>query len=191
MQKEFQNRTFFNKLFDSIKKTYTRFFKIRGNPREIALGFALGIFVGMSPYMGMHMVISVFFAALFKWNKISAAIGAWISNPATAPFIYSITYFIGSKVVKAKSGVDLLDEDMGIKTLLELITHTPKFFMILTIGGAILGIPVAIISYFIAYNAIVTYRENIKVKIAKQKEKLRIRKSNRRAKRKKKQMQAY
>ncbi len=171
MQKELQNRTFFKKLFDSIKKTYTRFLKIRGNPRQIALGFALGIFVGMSPFMGMHMLIAVFFAALFKWNKISAAIGAWISNPATAPFIYSMTFFIGSKFVTSKKGVGFLDEDIGIKTLFELITKTPQIIMILTIGGVILGIPVAITGYFIAYNAIVTYREKIKLKLQNRKKK--------------------
>ena len=31
----------------SVRKTYERFLKIRGTPKEIALGFALGLFVGM------------------------------------------------------------------------------------------------------------------------------------------------
>ncbi len=43
--------------------------------------------------------------------------------------------------------------------------------MILTIGGVILGIPVAITGYFIAYNAIVTYREKIKLKLQNRKKK--------------------
>ena len=43
---------------ESCKKAYSRFVKIRGNPREIALGFALGLFVGMSPFMGAHTIIA-------------------------------------------------------------------------------------------------------------------------------------
>jgi uncharacterized protein (DUF2062 family) len=79
-----------------VGKTYERFLKIRGTPREIGLGFAIGLFVGMSPTMGFQMAIAVFLAAVFKWNKISAAAAVWITNPVTAPIIYGVTYFIGA-----------------------------------------------------------------------------------------------
>jgi uncharacterized protein (DUF2062 family) len=39
------------------------------------LGFAFGIFIGMTPTMGIQMPIAVFIAALIKWSKISAAFG--------------------------------------------------------------------------------------------------------------------
>ncbi|MDZ7777337.1 MAG: DUF2062 domain-containing protein [Bacteroidales bacterium] len=67
-----------SKLAQAYKKAYERFLRIRGTPQEIALGFALGLFVGMSPFLGFHMAIAVFLAALFEWNKISAAVGVWI-----------------------------------------------------------------------------------------------------------------
>ncbi|WP_419661268.1 DUF2062 domain-containing protein [Desulfosarcina variabilis] len=35
-----------------LKKLYQRFTRIRGNPREIAPGFALGLFISFSPTMG-------------------------------------------------------------------------------------------------------------------------------------------
>jgi uncharacterized protein (DUF2062 family) len=55
-----------------LRRAYERFVKIRGRPREIALGFALGVFIGMTPTIGIQMPIAVFFAALVKWSKISA-----------------------------------------------------------------------------------------------------------------------
>ena len=39
-----------NVFYTTLKKAYERLLKIRGEPREIALGFALGIFIGMSPF---------------------------------------------------------------------------------------------------------------------------------------------
>ncbi len=68
-----------------LKRIYERFVKIRGDPHKIALGFSLGLFVGMSPSMGVQMPIAIFIAALLKWNKISSAAGVWITNPLTAP----------------------------------------------------------------------------------------------------------
>ena len=63
-----------------LRRVYDRFVKVKGEPREIALGFGLGIFIGMTPTMGIQMPIAVFFAALFKWSKISAAFGVLITN---------------------------------------------------------------------------------------------------------------
>ena len=52
------------KMADTLKRGYERFLKIRGDPREIALGFALGLFIGMTPFMGFHTASAVFLAAL-------------------------------------------------------------------------------------------------------------------------------
>jgi hypothetical protein len=35
-----------------LRRVYERFVKIQGHPREIALGFSLGLFVGVSPIIG-------------------------------------------------------------------------------------------------------------------------------------------
>lgn len=75
-----------------LLKTYIRFLKLRGEPREIALGFALGVFIAFSPTIGVQMVLAIFLAALLKWSKLAVAVAVWISNPLTAPFIYGVTY---------------------------------------------------------------------------------------------------
>ncbi|WP_316348434.1 DUF2062 domain-containing protein [Desulfuromonas acetoxidans] len=38
-----------------------RFLRLRGQPDEIAKGFALGIFIGMTPTLGFQMILAVFF----------------------------------------------------------------------------------------------------------------------------------
>ena len=74
-----------NRWTEPFRKAYHRFLKIRGHPREISLGFALGLFVGMSPFMGLHTAIAVLLAALLKWNKFSAALAVWIRRFITWP----------------------------------------------------------------------------------------------------------
>ncbi|OQY18354.1 MAG: hypothetical protein B6I36_07200 [Desulfobacteraceae bacterium 4572_35.1] len=72
-----------------------RLLRLQDQPDEIAKGFALGIFVGMTPTLGAQMLIAVFFAMLLRQNKIAAAVAVWISNPLTAPFIYGLEYETG------------------------------------------------------------------------------------------------
>lgn len=153
-------------------KTYERFLKIRGNPKEIALGIALGIFIGFSPTLGLQMAIAVFFAALLKWNKIAAAIGVWVSNPATAPFLYSFTYLAGARLLGIKNEFPF-SPGLNWDLVIRLLGKTPEIFVALTIGGIVLGLPVAVIGYYLSFYAVQRYREKVKEKVARQREKLR------------------
>ena len=153
-------------------KTYERFLKIRGNPREIALGFALGIFVGFTPTLGLQMAIAVFFAALLKWNKIASAIAVWITNPATAPIIYTFTYLVGAKILGIKNEF-IFSSGFDWSLVGQLLMKTPEIFVALSVGGIILGLPFALVGYYLSFYTVQRYREKVKEKVAKQRERLR------------------
>jgi uncharacterized protein (DUF2062 family) len=167
-----------------LQKTYERFLKIRGSPREIALGLALGLFVGMTPFMGFHTAIAVFFAAIFKWNKISSAVGVWVSNPLTAPFVYSATYIVGARVSGSARPFKPPGE-LGLSTITGLLQKTPEIFWTLIVGGIILGLPLAAIGYYFAYQSVLKYQQGLRAKIAQKIEKtaLKRRVRNKRKKR--------
>ena len=174
-----------NKVITSLKKGYQRFLKIRGHPNEIALGLALGLFVGMTPSMGFHTAIAVFFAALFKWNKISSAIGVWVTNPLTAPFIYPVNYFIGAKLIGLPK-VDFVLKANGFATIYKMMLKAPEIFWALIIGGIVLGLPLAVAGYYFSYSVVQKYQDDIKEKILKSKEKLAQKKEIRKKKKQKK-----
>ncbi len=152
----------------SLKRAYERFLKIRGSPREIALGFALGLFIGMTPTIGFQMPIAIFVAALFRWNKISAALAVWITNPVTAPFIYSFSYFVGAKMLGFKIAPKLLT-GLDFSTLKEA---SAKIFLATTVGGVVVGIPLALLGYYLALSAVQGYQTKLKHRVAARKEKL-------------------
>jgi len=153
----------------SVRKTYERFLKIRGTPREIALGFALGLFVGMSPTMGFQMAIAVFLAALFKWNKLSAVASVWVTNPVTAPVIYGLTYFIGAQILGIK-GISLTPETMSVSSFLVLFKKTPVILWAMTLGGVVVGIPLAVTGYVVINKVVDTYQREIRQKLSDKKQ---------------------
>jgi uncharacterized protein (DUF2062 family) len=161
----------FSRWTQPIRKVYYRFLKIRGNPKEIALGFALGIFVGMTPFMGLHTAIAVPLAALLKWNKFSAALAVWISNPLSAPVIYGVTYFVGAKVLFIHNGYKLPSE-FNLDALFYTLRSAPEIIGILLIGGVAVGLPLAAVGYFFALKTIVEYRASIQHKLEEKKAKL-------------------
>jgi uncharacterized protein (DUF2062 family) len=164
-------RTKKENLQNLLRRVYERFVKIRGRPRDIALGFALGIFVGMTPTMGIQMPIAVFFAAIFKWSKISAVFGVWITNPFTSPFIYGLTYIVGARVLGLKATM-ALPQELTWGIVKEMLKNAPVIFGALTVGGVLVGLPLAVLGYYLSFAAVNKYHQRVKEKVAAQKARL-------------------
>ena len=139
------------------KKGYHRIVQIEGTPRNIALGFALGLFIGMTPTMGFQMAIAVFFAAIFGWNKISSAAGVWITNPVTAPFVYGMNYMAGKKIFHIQVTTPPM-ADFSMKSVIDLLCETPDILLALTLGGIVIGIPLSLGGYYLTYSVVQKYQ---------------------------------
>lgn len=72
---------------------------------SIALGTAIGMFIGMTPTVGAQMilVLCVAFATkpLFHFNKVAALLTVYVSNPFTVLPIYWFSYTVGTYFVEA------------------------------------------------------------------------------------------
>ncbi|AJF06268.1 DUF2062 domain-containing protein [Geoalkalibacter subterraneus] len=82
-------------LIRQFKLNLIRLVRLRATPDEIAKGIALGVFIGMTPTFGIQMFIALLLAFLLRENKIAALVGVWVTNPVTAPVIYTLEYEIG------------------------------------------------------------------------------------------------
>lgn len=144
----------------TLKQFYNRFLRIRGTPQQVALGLALGVFVGMTPFMGFHTVIAVMLASIVKWSKLAAGIGVFITNPFTAPFIYPLTYRLGVAVtgLSDPSRLRKLFEAGG---LVDLLKSSPMMIVDLIVGGIVIGVPLAAITYFVAYHIVTRARRRL------------------------------
>jgi uncharacterized protein (DUF2062 family) len=154
-----------------LLKAYIRLIKIRGGSREIALGFALGVFIAMSPTLGIQMPIAVVAAMVMGVSKISAVLGVWVTNPVTAPFIYGFNYWVGAKLLGLKT-LHTLALDASVDSVMELFKKAPELLGAMGLGGLISGIPLAIIGYFVALKAVEEYQTHLKAKIQRQRARL-------------------
>jgi uncharacterized protein (DUF2062 family) len=136
---------------------YRRFIKLQASPHAIAGGMALGLFIGMSPFFGLHVITAVALAALFKWSKITALIGVQITNALTAPVIYPVNYWIGSKLA-GSSGRALWPADFSFGEITDLLRQSTHIITDLMIGGVVLGLPLAIGGYAVTLRLVIAYR---------------------------------
>ena len=134
--------------------------------------------------MGFQMLIAVPLAALFRWNKLAAAAGVWISNPVTAPVLYGTTYLLGAKIL-GMTGHPMSSGFAEGWSVLRMLAKAPQLFWAMTIGGLILGIPISLAGYYLSLSAVRKYRAEIQQKIAAGKQKLASRRSGRKSKKNK------
>jgi uncharacterized protein len=76
-----------------------RLLRLSGSPHSIAAGFATGVALSATPFIGFHFLLCFVFAFLVRGNVIAAMFGTAVGNPLTFPFIWITTYEIGNIVL--------------------------------------------------------------------------------------------
>ncbi|UJH91638.1 DUF2062 domain-containing protein [Antarcticibacterium sp. 1MA-6-2] len=95
-----------NKYREFREKGFKRFWrediiKSQELAHKKAAAVALGVFVGMSPFWGLHTLLVFLLAAAFKLNKVTAFLFSNISIPPLIPIIVYAGYQLGS-LIKGK-----------------------------------------------------------------------------------------
>ncbi len=71
-----------------------------GTPHEIALGAAIGMFIALTPTVGIQMLLVLTVALLtrplFRFNKMAGLLAVYVSNPLTVVPLYWFNYTIGT-----------------------------------------------------------------------------------------------
>lgn len=62
---------------------------------SVARGLALGVFIALTPTLGVQLVLTALLAYALRVNLPVALAACWITNPATAPVIYALEFRLG------------------------------------------------------------------------------------------------
>lgn len=63
--------------------------------KSVSTGFALGIFIALTPTIGVQIPLIILSALFLRVNIPVALAASWVTNPLTAPVIYSLQYKLG------------------------------------------------------------------------------------------------
>ena len=137
----------------SLKSILSGLLTINDTPRNIALGYALGIFLSTTPFIGLKAFISIGITWYTKWNKTASLIGVFHINGLNGAAFYGLVYFIGNLVIPA-SGGPAFSGPVPFCTFLGFFPGGGEIFLTLLIGGFIIGIPASLIAYHVLLNAL-------------------------------------
>ena len=128
------------------RKLTTKIRSFRGNPRQIARSFALGSFIGVSPLVGMQVLISLGLSLLFRLNKTAAVAGVLNTNWTKGLMLYPLNYKIGAWLLGLHSTLDIRALFQG-NIFRNLTDAGSGVFFSLLAGGMVTGLIIATVYY--------------------------------------------
>jgi len=135
---------------EQIKQRMKAILALDDHPANIAAGFAVGVFISITPLFGIHSVLAVAAAFIFRLNKLTTITGSWINTPLTVVPILMVSYHLGEFMLGR-------EPQMVSFSVLDW-HHLKEYAAALFIGSAVVGLVAALISYFLCYWLVIRFR---------------------------------
>jgi uncharacterized protein len=136
-------------------------------PERTAVAFALGVFFGFSPLLGLHTVLGLVFAFALNLNRVAVLLGIYSNLPWILPAYYSAATALGAAILRVPIKPRLLAEltaalANGSWTDFRRLAHalTPLFWGY-ALGSTLGAILLSLVAYRVALAMIVAHRRRL------------------------------
>lgn len=157
-------------LMGLFKDKFRTILLVKDSPHRIALAFAIGVFLGISPFLGLHYIGGFFVAWLAGLNKLVTMIGISVNNPWTIVPLSSFCVWIGAKLIGIKqilpevewesvTLMNVLGKFSDFHNFIEMIKQLWPLIASFFVGSLLLGSISAVASYFIIQMIMTRYKK--------------------------------
>jgi uncharacterized protein (DUF2062 family) len=136
-------------------------------PQRTAAAYALGVFFGFSPLLGLHTVLGLVFAFALNLNRVAVLLGIYSNLPWILPAYYSLATVAGAAILRVQIQPGLLKELTSALAQAQWadfrqLAHalTPLFWAYV-LGSTIGAIALAVIAYRVALTMIEAHRRHL------------------------------
>ncbi|RMG06001.1 MAG: DUF2062 domain-containing protein, partial [Nitrospirae bacterium] len=133
-------------------------FTVRDPSWKVSLAFSLGLFIGISPFLGLHTVLALLLAHLLRLNKIVTLSGAYVTNPWTIVPIYTFSTWVGVKIT-GYEGVIISDINFRELTLGNIASLLRDLLVPFFIGTLFTAMVTAFVAYFMVLYLLRKFRD--------------------------------
>jgi uncharacterized protein (DUF2062 family) len=136
-------------------------------PQRTAAAYALGVFFGFSPVLGLHTVLGLIFAFALSLNRVAVLLGVYSNLPWILVPYYTLTTWLGAIILRTElpPGVlDRLHEGLENRSWSEFRSAAAALKPVLwafTLGSLIGAVLLALIAYRVSLAMIDSHRQRM------------------------------
>ncbi len=153
-----------------FKDKFRTIFQVKDTPHRIALAFAIGVFLGISPFLGLHYIGGFFIAWLAGLNKLVTMVGISVNNPWTIVPLSSFCVWIGAKLIGIKqilpvvewesvTLMNVLGKFSDFHNFIEMVKQLWPLIASFFVGSLLISSISAVASYFIIQMIMARYKK--------------------------------
>jgi len=145
-------------LLERFRATVIQILRIDDTPHRTAMTFAVGVFLGISAFIGLHTPIALALAWIFRLNRAVILSGVFVNNPWSIIPIYTFSTWIGT--VLLGTDIKVSGIDWGRINSETIVNDLGQFVLPFVVGTTVVGLFSAVLSYVIIRNAAEGVRKN-------------------------------
>jgi uncharacterized protein (DUF2062 family) len=126
-------------------------FQLSDTPHQLALAFAVGVFIAFSPTLGLHVLSSILVAWVLRLSKLVLITATFINNPWTIVPLYGFCIWFGSKLMGREIAMPQIA--WNELTLSSATVVIQPYLWPFVAGTLVAGSLVAVIAYFFHLSA--------------------------------------
>ncbi|HMD35874.1 MAG TPA: DUF2062 domain-containing protein [Vicinamibacterales bacterium] len=81
-----------------LRRVLGQLLHVDDSPERTAAAFALGVFFGFSPFLGLHTILGIAFAFLLNLNRVAVLLGVYSNIPLTLAPYYATATWMGAQM---------------------------------------------------------------------------------------------
>lgn len=150
-----------------IRRWLDQLLHTHDTPQRTAAAYALGVFFGFSPFLGLHTVLGLVFAFALNLNRVAVLLGIYSNLPWILPAYYTVTTLIGAAILRVqvppglmKDLTDALTESTWADFRHLARALTPLLWAY-ALGSTLGAIALALVGYRVALAAVIAHRHRL------------------------------
>jgi uncharacterized protein (DUF2062 family) len=95
---------------EKLTQLSSRLARLPDTPERIALAFAIGVFFGFSPFLGLQTLAGISLAFCFRLSRVAVLLGTWVNLPWIVPLYYAAVTELGARMLGQTPPSRMADE---------------------------------------------------------------------------------
>jgi uncharacterized protein (DUF2062 family) len=136
-------------------------------PQRTAVAYALGVFFGFSPLLGLHTILGLIFAFTLNLNRVAVLLGIYSNLPWILPAYYTLATLVGAAILRVKVPPRLLQDlqsafvDASWADFRHLARALTPLAWAYALGSTLGAILLSAVAYRVALAMIVAHRRHL------------------------------
>lgn len=143
-----------------IRLQLWKLLRLKEPPERTALAYGIGVFLGFSPFLGLHILIALAVILLFKVNRLAIFAGVFTNNPWTVAPAATLGTALGFHILGTRGSIpEISDEKLFSRAFLQdMIGDIEHLLLPFLVGNLVLAAGAGILGFFVARFLLVRYR---------------------------------